>query len=122
MIDGNEMRRRLQDALDRAGNTHTIEDVVAGIREGQMQVFFSEQAFVVTEIACGPRKKWLNVFLAAGELHDVMALQPQLDAFGKEHGCAFMAMTGRRGWAKVLPKHGWFETGVSYARPLQEFH
>jgi hypothetical protein len=120
LADDIEMRRRLQKALDLAGNTHEIDDVVAGVRSGALQAFSSENAFVVTEIAVAPRKKWLNVFLAVGQLDEVMELQPQVEAFGREQGCEFMVMTGRKGWLKVLPEYGWRENGVSYARPLQE--
>lgn len=118
MADDAEMMRRLKKALDLAGNTHTIDDVVAGVKSGALQAFSSENAFVVTEVASAPQKRWLNVFLAVGELDEVMELQPQIAAFGREQGCDFMVMTGRKGWLKVLPDYGWRENGVSYALPL----
>lgn len=114
-----EMKRRLQKALDRGGGTHTIEDVVAGVKAGTMQAFWSDDALIVTEIAQTPRKKWLNIFLAAGKMDDVFALTPQLEAFAEKEGCDFAAMTGRKGWAGVLSKKGWHQRGVSYARPVR---
>lgn len=113
------MKARLEKALDLAGRTHEISDVVEAIRAGRMQCFSSDKAFVVTEIASYPRKKHMNVFLAVGELADVMSLQPQIAAFAREHGCKALVMSGRRGWSSVLPHHGWSPVGVTYALPLE---
>jgi hypothetical protein len=115
-----QLRQRLQRALDIAGNTHDVSDVVDAIKAGRMQAFSGPDAFVVTETVSAPRKRYLNVFLAVGDLDEVMFLQPQLEAFGKEHGCEFIIMHGRKGWSRVLPNFGWQEAGVTYALPLQE--
>jgi hypothetical protein len=114
------MMAKLRKALALGGDTHTVEDIVSGVRSGALQAFSSENAFVVTEIGFAPRKKWLNVLVAAGDLDEVMDLQPQIAEFGRRHDCEFMTMTGRRGWSRVLPDHGWRETGVMYALPLTE--
>ncbi len=117
------LRTRLEKALALAGDTHTIEDVVAGVKSGELQSFSSENAFAVTEFCVTRRKKWLNVFLAIGDLDEVMhELEPQMRLFAKKQGCDFMVMTGRKGWAKVLPEYGWRENGVSFALPLHQEH
>lgn len=118
MVDDAQMIARLRKALVLGGDTHSVDDIVAGVRSGALQAFASENAFVVTEVGVAPRKKWVNVLVAAGELDEVMELQPQIEAFGRDQGCEFMTMTGRRGWSRVLPDHGWHETGVMYALPL----
>jgi hypothetical protein len=46
-------------------------------------------------------------------------MQPQIADFGRQHGCSFMVMSGRTGWQKVLPEHGWSQVGVTYALPLE---
>lgn len=108
----------MHNALKRAGDTHTVADVVEALDTGKMQGFWSDNAMVVTQIVDHPRKRELNVFLAFGDLDEVMALQPQIADFGRKHGCAFMVMSGRLGWQKVLPRHGWAKVGVTYALPL----
>ena len=110
----------MRKALHLAGDTHTVADVVEALEAGKMQSFWSENAMVVTQIVDHPRKRELNVFLAFGDLDEVMALQPQIAEFGRKHGCAFMVMSGRLGWQKVLPRHGWAKVGVTYALPLGE--
>lgn len=106
-------------ALRLAGDTHTVSDVVEALQEGKMQAFWSDSAAVITQIVTHPRKKELNVFLAFGDLEEVMAMQPQVADFGRQHGCSFMVMSGRLGWKKVLPEHGWSQVGVTYALPLE---
>jgi len=110
----------MEKALRLGGDTHTVEDVVAALEKGEMQGFWTENAMVVTQIVAHPRKKELNVFLAFGDLDGVMSLQDQIADFGRQHGCSFMVMSGRSGWQKVLPQHGWFKVGVTHALPLEK--
>jgi hypothetical protein len=110
----------MEKALRLAGSTHTVEDVVDGLATGQMQSFCTDNAMIVTQIVQHPRKRELNVFLAFGDLDEVMSLQPKLIEFGRKQGCAFMVMSGRPGWQKVLPKHGWTRVGVTHALALEK--
>jgi hypothetical protein len=118
-IGSEELRRRLQRALDVAGNTHTPHDVAAAVSEGRMQAWTAGESLVVTEVLSYPQATALNVFLAVGNLDEVMSLQPEMEAFGREHGCRVMRMEGRKGWRRVLPSHGWKEDQkVIYERAL----
>lgn len=105
--DSAELQRRLLRALDVAGKTHAPEDVARAVSEGRMQAWTNGDSLVVTEVQQFPRGNMLNVFLAVGNLEEVMAIQPELEAFGRAHGCSTMRMEGRKGWARVLPHHGW---------------
>lgn len=114
-----ELMRRLDRALGVAGHTHTPDDVSRAVAEGRMQAWLNGDSLVVTEVLEFPQAKALNVFLAVGNLDEVMALQPGLEAFGREHGCKALRMEGRKGWRKVLPRHGWREDNkVIYERSL----
>ena len=108
-------------ALDVAGKTHGPEDVARAVEEGRMQAWTAGDSLVVTEVLTFPKARALNVFLAVGNLDEVMSLQPALEAFGREHGCKVMRMEGRRGWAQVLPRHGWKQDKkVIYERTLSD--
>lgn len=109
----------MEKALRLGGDTHSVADVIAALNEGRMQAFWSDNATVITQIVQHPRKRELNVFLAFGDLDEVMAMQPRVSEFGRKHGCDFMVMSGRFGWQKVLPNHGWRRVGVTYALPLE---
>jgi hypothetical protein len=119
-LDSEKMLARLRKALRLGGNTHDVSDIVAAVKAGQMQAFSSEHALVVTQVASFPRARHLVVFIACGDLAEVMALQPEVEAFGRAHGCEAMIMTGRDGWSRILPEHGWAPSGVTYALPLLE--
>lgn len=117
-ISTDVLQARLQKAIDLAGNTHTIADVAAAVKAGTMQAFHNDGALVITEIVEYPQAKAINIFVACGDLNDVMALQPTIDRFAKQHGCTTMHMRGRKGWRKVLPAFGWHESMVSFERTI----
>jgi len=117
-ISTDALKARLQKALDLAGNTHTIDDIAAAVRAGTMQAFHNDGALVITEIVEYPRAKAINIFVACGDLNDVMSLQPTIDDFAKQHGCTSMHMRGRKGWRKALPAFGWSESMVSFERTI----
>jgi hypothetical protein len=108
-IGSEVLHKRLTKALKLAGNTHTIEDIQHAVARGEMQCFVHENSFVLTEIATTPRAKYLNVFLAVGDL-SLMALQKDLNEFAEKSGCSWMQTLGRHGWKTVLPKYGWKPT------------
>lgn len=103
------LQKRLAKALKLAGNTHTIEDIQHAVARGEMQCFVHGNSFVLTEIATTPRAKYLNVFLAVGDL-SLMALQEDLNKFAEQSGCQWMQTLGRHGWKTVLPNYGWQPT------------
>ena len=113
------LKKRLDRALGVAGNTHSPADVAEAVAEGRMQSWTRGDSLVVTEVLEYPRTKALNVFLAVGNLEEVLDLIPDMAAFGREHGCTRMRMQGRKGWARVLPRIGWKEDKqVIYERAL----
>lgn len=113
-----ELRKRLDRALRLAGNTHTIEDISHAVARGDMQCFVHGDSFVLTEIATTPRAKYLNVFLAVGDL-SLMALQSELDDFAANNGCKWMQTVGRHGWKAVLPKYGWKPTHTLFIHEVR---
>lgn len=106
-IGPDELAQRLLRALSVAGNTHAPEDVAAAVKEGRMQAWTHGSSLIVTEVLEFPQATALNVFLAVGNLDEVMALQPALEAYGRKHGAKVLRMEGRKGWARVLPHYGW---------------
>ena len=57
-------------------------------------------AVIVTEIVAYPRKRVLEVKFVAGDnlRRWLKPLTETLDAHAREHNCAAMMATGRRGW------------------------
>lgn len=117
-LDPEELQKRLLKALKIGGNTYTPADLAEAVKEGRMQAWQNGQSVVITEVIGYPQKRVLNIFLAVGELNEIMELEPQLQKFGMEHGCYCIRMTGRKGWAKVLSKYGGKQTYITFERAL----
>jgi hypothetical protein len=62
----------IEDALAYSGGTHTFEDVERRILESHLQLWPAERGCAVTEIVIYPRKKVLHVFLAGGEMDQII--------------------------------------------------
>ena len=97
----------MEDALAYSGGTHAFEDVVAGIASGRMQFWPAPRGCAVTEIVVYPRKRVLHVFLAGGEMDQIIDMIDSAVAWSKEQGCTSMTIAGRHGWRRVLEKHGY---------------
>ena len=104
IIDAN--RPHIEAALEYSGGTHEFEDVKQAILEGRMQLWPAPNSCAVTEIAEYARKKVINVFLAAGEMDEVLAGFDSVAEWARRQGCHSMTISGRKGWTRVLDKSG----------------
>ena len=100
----------LEAALERSGGTHTLSDVVQAIQEGTMQFWPAPRGCAVTEIVNYPQKKVLHIFLAGGEMDQIVDMDSSAVEFAKMNGCTGMSIAGRKGWARVLKEKGYQET------------
>jgi hypothetical protein len=100
---------KLRKALDLAGNTHGLDDVLDLVEKGAATMFidYSGPAIIVTEVHEYPKRKHLHFWLAAGEKSAVIALGYQALAWGRDHGCTKATISGRKGWTRVLEAEGW---------------
>lgn len=97
----------IERAMAFSGDTHEYVDIVDGVLCGRFHMWPTENSCLITEILVYPRKRVLHVFLAGGELQEILNLQDSLIQFGKENGCSSLTMSGRKGWLKALDKLGW---------------
>lgn len=116
-LSADELNKRLRKALRIAGDTHTIEDIKNEISAGRFQVFSEGDNFVLTEIVQEPQQKYMNVFLAVGEM-SVVNLISKMEAFAKQSGCSWVQALGRPGWKSVLPEYGWQPTHVLFVHRI----
>jgi len=98
---------RLRKALKVGGNTHDLEDILYCLETGKMQAFCNDGAIIVTEIAQTPRRRYLHIFLAAGDMASVLELDDKLKAFAVSKGCEFGRALVRPGFEKALASKGW---------------
>lgn len=108
----------IEAALRYSGGTHEYSDIVEAVLKGTMQLWPTPRGCAITEIVVYPRKKLLNVFLAAGELDQVTGGIEAVAAWAKSQGCQGMMMSGRRGWERILGKLGWSRLHTVMAREV----
>ena len=118
MVNLETYRKWIEAALEYSGGTHNFDDIADGIRSGHMQIWPTDKACAVTEIALYPRKKVLHVFLAAGDLDQITDAIDAVADWGKAQGCESLTMNGRHGWQRVLKKRGWASTMTKMERSL----
>ncbi|WP_433947440.1 hypothetical protein [Brevundimonas diminuta] len=63
---------------------------------------------MVAEFIVSPRPKVvMHVFAVGGSLNAIRALLPQVEAFGRQHGCDSSGATGRKGRIRFLAQYGY---------------
>jgi len=92
----------IEDALEYAGGSHTIQDVMLAVSEGKAQFFPLERSAIVTEVVDYPQKAMCRIWLAGGDLDELMEAEVALCAWAKAQGCDGMEIIGRRGWSRQL--------------------
>ena len=108
----------LQGALTKSGNSHDIEDVLSEVLSGHAQFWETEHATVVTQVADHETYRALNIWLAGGDLHEIISLLKDAEVWATDHGCSVIEVTGRRGWKKVLAPYGFVERAVVLSKDL----
>tara|TARA_R110000796_G_scaffold99184_7_gene207129 strand:- start:2323 stop:2691 length:369 start_codon:yes stop_codon:yes gene_type:complete len=106
----NRCKDWIEDALGYANGTHTYDDIVKCVIEGTMQLWAGETGCAITEVIRFPRKKVIHVFLAGGEMDQIIDFEESAMEFGRMNECTTMTIAGRKGWTKVLNKHGWADS------------
>jgi hypothetical protein len=117
-LSSEEKRARFQKALDRGGNTHTIDDVVAMVNTGHAMFWEKGDGVVVTELVTFPRLKVVRYWLVAGALDDVLALQNDIDTWARFNGCQMATASGRKGWGRAAASSGWKPDLITFYKDL----
>ena len=94
-------------ALPYTKGTHTLDDVCLALMGGNLKLWRRPDAMVITEFVTYPRRKVLHHFLVAGDLGQVIDMQPEIIEFARRNGCDALTGVGRPGWARVTERHGW---------------
>jgi hypothetical protein len=88
-------------------DTHTIEDVEAGILAGLYVFWPASKSAAITEIQVFPRAKHMHIFLAGGDLDELRSMVPMWQSWARFNGCGKVTLCGRRGWERALKRQGW---------------
>lgn len=100
-------------ALQHDTEEHLIEELAAG----RAQIWGAADAALITQLV-NAEEPALHIWLAGGNLHSILALQPGLEAWGRAQGAKGLWLNGRKGWARVLSKTGFEVVGEELRRAL----
>lgn len=108
----------IESALVYSGGTHTFDDIVRAVYAGHMQFWPAERGCAITEILVYPQKKVLHVFLAAGEMDQIVDMDESAVEFARLNECNGMSIAGRKGWSRVLKDKGYKESFVTLSKEI----
>ena len=96
--------------------THHFADVLRDIATTRARLFLAVEddrpkAAIVCNIKVFPLVDILNVWLAAGELVDLAGFTDAIRAEARAVDCERVWASGRAGWWRLLPRHGWRSLG-----------
>jgi hypothetical protein len=113
-----EKLARLQKALDYAGPTHRISDVVKLLESHHAQLWEEGDGSIITEVHKFPLFSAVHYWLISGELKQCLALEPRINAWAIEHGCNIATACGRKGWGRVAAPTGWRPALPTFTKQL----
>lgn len=102
------------------GRLYTIEHLDTLIGSMKAQVWYSDNAGIVTEIRTYPSGAIaICGLIAAGELGEIVnTLIPKAEEWGRSIGCTLAMIESRPGWARELKKHGYEPHQLCIAKEL----
>ena len=111
-------KKWIEDALEYSGGTHEFKDIVDGVLSGQMHLWAGENCCTVTLFTVYPTGKFLHVFLAGGDLDEILEIEKSMSEFAKQSDCDALTLSGRVGWKKVLRDLGWNEQFLTLKKEI----
>jgi len=100
----------LANALERAGNTHHLNDVYGLLLAGEAALFVGDRSAVVTQEFELPAGRQLHFWLAGGDLDELVLIEADVEEKARKKGIHRFSIVGRKGWQNKLP--GYREAGV----------
>lgn len=105
-------------ALLAGGDVMGLEDMIALAQRGQIRLFHREDAVVGAEILSFPRRRIGAVFMAAGNVRSIVALDAEVSAWAREWGASFLTAEGRPEWARIGRRIGWHPQAMVFVKEL----
>lgn len=92
----------IQAALAYAGHSHTLQDVWQAITNKQAAFFPLEKSAIVVEIVDYPQRATCRIWLAGGDMEELIEAEKNICDWARELGCDSMEIIGRKGWERQL--------------------
>lgn len=118
MEEWGKAREYLLPALEYCGGTHSEDDIICGLIQGQYKLWLWEKSAHLTEFRQYPRMKALNIFLVGGDMEELFAHEPKICAFALKNGATRITNGGRVGWERALIPLGYQKLGIVMAKDI----
>ena len=90
----------LEPALE--GGFFSWSDVQSLMLSGSLLLWEGRKSAILTEDVTYPQHKAVQVWLAGGDMDEIIAMTPGLEAAARMRGCDRVLIEGREGWQKAL--------------------
>ncbi|WP_340647540.1 hypothetical protein [Phenylobacterium sp.] len=99
-----------------ASEAELLDDILAG----RAQLWAGAAAAMVTQRIREGEALCLHVWLAGGDLTEILEMRAGVEAWGRAQGCHYVTIEGRAGWSRALRKHGYARCGNELKRMLSD--
>jgi len=120
VTDWERCRPWIEAALPYTGGTHTIQDIEAELRCGQLALISGEKSAMLCEIRNYPRLRALHIFLAGGDLTELKSFNAIVDSAACVTGCTRITLAGRPGWQRALKEFGYEPKWTVLSKEISE--
>jgi hypothetical protein len=101
------------------GGLYSIDDLEAEVGSGESYFWPGSTAAVIAKVVTYPSGELvMQTLWAVGEMNEVLALAPGIEATARLLGCSSMLVEGRKGWQRVLQPHGYEPWSVTVRKAL----
>lgn len=92
-------------AMEHGHGTHTEDDILVRILNGEYKLWLFEKSAVVTNFIQYPQFKAFNIAMAGGDMEDLKTHQCEMERWAAAQGCKQICSGGRDGWGRVFPEY-----------------
>jgi hypothetical protein len=92
--------------------------LVTDLISGRARLWPGERAALVTQCLNEHEGACLHVWLAGGDLSDILAMRPGIEAWARAQGCVAVTLDGRKGWTRALRGFGYVRHAHELKRML----
>lgn len=110
--------RRMEAAMIYCPGTHNYDDLFALCLGGRLTLWDLPESFMITEMIDYPRARHFHIFLAGGDLKELVDMHDDVISMARALGCSRLSLAGRPGWERALKAHGWNPYLVTVAKEI----
>jgi hypothetical protein len=116
--DMDERREMIEAALSYTPGTHTFDQLVAMVQAGHLTLWPLPHSFMLTEIHQYPSARHYHIFLAGGDLDELVSMHTDVIEVAKALQCDKLTLTGRAGWARALKSYDWTPSLITVTKDI----